>query len=405
MSDKNYSKKDILTEEECAALDIQGRLKRVTISTVHLILMAVGFILCFIWQRDLLSTIIFFSLGYIIIHLILKRIPNIGFYNPGYYEIWDGKDCTRIRDESYVKFYGFGSIGFEVVIEMVGYIIAMALMYFILPPVMSYAVILGAIFIATFKCIIFPTLCDIVNIVSKRSPRLELDTINKVTTFVGIGLVVVYLIGGCFVFPVVSPKVLDPNAAIEQYYTENTYETNPLNNIDISDFEKKFKFFGTKCTLTNEGEFDYNSGLVKEGKAKVELEYMLTHWEVKRVTPTLTAATVNSPVTFSSEEVVELADYNGLAMVKVAINKFDGANGNGNLTVTDKATDKVVYKSDFKLEPKNDIIDSEYTLKAVLNNPIQFGYFGFGSLEFIWNISTDKIELETFANELTLDVK
>lgn len=376
------------------------RIKRRIISIVHLVLSVSAFVACYIWQKDLLSTVIFYSLGFIIVHSITQKIPNIGFYKPGYREEWHGDYCHCIPDENHVAFYGFGSIGFEVLIEMVCYGVIAALLWAFLPNLLSYAVILGAIIVMAFKCIIFPTVCDLVNIISKKNHALSLDLVNTIVTYGCIGITLLSLIGSCILFPFISPKSLDVNEAVESYYAEHAAKTNAFGGADLNEGEKDFKFFGMKCIVKQEGDFDLKNGMVKKGRSQIQLEYMLTHWEAKQISSQFDSLVVNSPVSFTSEEVVELSDYNDLAVISVTINEFDGTDGTGILTVTDKASGKTVYSSNFTITPTGGIWSSEYDMDMKLDNPIQFIYFGFGSLDLTWNVSEDKMELETFGEEL-----
>ncbi len=395
-----YSEEDILCEEEYFETFRKNSAKRTIISVIHLIFTVAAFIGCLIWQDDLFMAAIVYSIGYIIIHLVLGKIPNIGYYKPGYYEVWQGNDCIKIADPNYVEFYGFGSIGFEVLIEIAVYGAVAALIISFLPKVMSYAVILGGLFVLIFKCVLFPTVRDIVNIVSKKNHGLTLSNFNNLITYIGIGLVVVFLVGSCIMFSFISPKSLDVNKAVDSYCATHDYAVNNIESVDLSGGEPKFKFFGARCNYKQEGYFDLKNGMIKQGTVRVELEYMITHWAVERITAVFDSVTVNSPVSFTSEEEVELDDYNDLATVCLTVNEFDGEKGSGKLTVTDKESGEAVYSSDFELEATYGISMSKYDLDVRLEDPIRFKYFGFGTLELEWNVVEDTMELETFANEL-----
>lgn len=395
-----YSEENILDEEEYGEVFRADRRKRRVISVIHLIFTVAAFIGCIIWQDDLLMGAIVYSVGYIILHVIIGKIPNIGYYKPGYYEVWQGNDCIQIADPNHVEFYGFGSIGFEVLIELVIYGALAALISAFLPKVLGYAAILGALFVMLFKCVIFPLIRDVVNIASKKNHGLTLEGFGTVVTYLGIGLAVLFIVGCCVIFPFTSSKNLDVNKAVESYYTKYDYKENLVEKVDLNGGEPKFKFFGARCSYKKEADFDFKNGMIKQGEVSVELEYMLTHWQAERITSDFTSVIVNSPVSFTSEEEVELADYKAPSIVRFTVNEFDGEKGSGKLSVTEKETKKVVYSSDFTLELSYGLSHDKVDLDVILKDPIQFQYFGFGSLDLAWNFEKDTMELETFAKEL-----
>ena len=395
-----YSEEEILSEEDYFETFQKNNTTRRVISAIHLILTVAAFIGCVIWRDDLLMGAIVYSIGYIILHAIIGKIPNIGYYKPGYYEVWNGNDCIHVADENHVEFYGFGSIGFEVLIEVVIYGVVAALLSAFLPKVMGYAAILGVLIVLLLKCLIIPTISDIVNIISKRNHGSIVDDSGSLISYGVIGLVVVFIVGCCVIFPFTSAKNLDVNKAVDSYYTKYDHKINPVEDADLNGGKPKFKFFNARCSYKKEADFDFKNGMIKKGEVRVELEYMLTHWEAERITPAFSSVIVNSPVSFTSEEEVELADYKAPSIVSFTVNKFDGENGSGKLTVTEKETKKVVYSSDFTIEPSYGLSHDSILLKVILKDPIRFEFFGFGSLEMEWHIEEDTIELETFGKEL-----
>jgi hypothetical protein len=383
--------------KDLEGLKILNTSKRRIASAVHLVLTAGAYLGLYICFKDLFRATLFYLIGYFLLHLALQRIPNIGFYNPGYYEYWSGGDIIRVASDSYVEYYGFADISVEIFIEAAVYGVVAVAAYYILPTFIFYILLIAAIAIIVLKYIIYPFVNDIINICSRYIVQDVTDTIRDAITGLILILTVVSIVASFFVFPAIMPKTLDMEALLEDHYDDLP---NPFAGSDLSTGNITFKQASTVCELNYTGEMVSESGLIKLGEADIRFQNHFTYWKVDTASIRYTGMKVVSPVDFNAETNIEIEGYEGLAIVSAKFDKYENGVGEGTFTVTDKESGDVKFTSKFTTGYRVDGGAYPDEIYIYLETPIDVGYFGYGRLET--NIDFDKNTLNLVAFGINL---
>lgn len=375
--------------------------KRRIAAAAHLIITAGAYLGLYLHFGDFFRATLFYLIGYFVLHLIIRKIPNIGFYKPGSYEYWSGGNVITVHDENYVEFYGFIDMSLEIIAEVAVYGVAISILYFILPMFISYILIIAAAAIIVIKYILYPFINDIINICSRYIVGDFTAVLRDLVTIIVAALAVVSIIGAYFVFPKILPKSLNMAAELEEYYD---HTPNPFYGNDLTKSKITYKHASTVCIVNHEGEMISESGLIMLGKARITFQNHLTHWSVKGVRIQHTDMRVVSPVDFKTETEIEIENYTGLAIVSAKFDKYEHGTGEGTFTITDKASGEVKFVSRFTTEYYYSFSAESGTdtdkINILLETPIDVGYFGYGKLETDIDFDKNTLKLVAFGIEL-----
>lgn len=377
-----------LTEEERVKFLSRHRIGAI----IHLIITAgllCGLYLYF--EKDWFYAIGSYVIGYYLLGLLLRLIPNIGkIFYPGYRETWDGHNFIMVEDSSYSKCYGLIALIKEFVFSVVVVVIVAIAALAIFPKYLDILALLVVLVIILLQTLILPVLNDILAICFRRRFLHISEKIESIIYRSIIALAVVTVIVMQFVYPLYTKSKFDVVDALNQrtpYYTQEF--------LDSAEVTYDYSHAGTVCEVMYVGKININN-MIFDTKtyAKFTFDTVNSFWD-SNSTPHHTLQSEitvekGKPAIFEGEREISIDGFEGEGIVTIELTDVQNGVGNGVLQIHTLNNEKLLYSSNFTIEKAYLNADAAYS--AVMEKPLDVGYFSNKTMDIKIDISKHTFE-------------